>query len=324
MNCTTCCASGRSSLLVAVVAAGSLLGASLVTTAVDDDDPPTPTPTPTPTPPVAAKRPVPQEIHNDERIDEYAWIREKSNPEVIEYLEAENAYTEAMTAHTEALADSLYDEMLGRIKQTDLSVPYRKGPFYYYSRTEEGASYPIYCRKRGSLDAEEEVYLDINQLAEGLEYFSVTARDLSPDQMMLAYATDTSGYETVAINIKNLATGETVHDVVTGAAPWGVTWGGDGKTIFYMRFDESKRANRIYRHTLGTDSSNDVLVAREDDVRFSVGVQRSRSDEVIFIGSNSSTTSEVRVLDAANPTAEPRVLIPRRQGVLASAEHRPG
>jgi oligopeptidase B len=274
--------------------------------------------------PAADKRPVERRLHGDVRVDEYAWLRDKDDPAVIAYLEAENAYAEAAMRHTAPLREKLYEEMLGRIKQTDLSVPYEHGPYWYYRRTVEGLGYPISCRKRGSLDAEEQIILDVNELAEGHEYLRVTSRDISPDHRMLAYAIDTSGYETVDICVKDLETGETRSSVVTGAAPGGLTWAADGKTLFYARTDESKRPNRIYRHTLGTDESEDVLVRREDDARFSIGVRRTRSDAYVLLGSSSSTTSEWTVVDAAAPTAPPRLIAPREQGVRYSVDHRRG
>jgi oligopeptidase B len=277
-----------------------------------------------PEPPMAPKHPVEITTHGDVRVDEFAWMRDRENPETISYLEAENAYVESMMAHTEQLQQTLYDEMLGRIKQTDLSVPYRDGPFYYYSRTVEGLAYSIRCRKRGSLDAPEEIWLDENLLAVGREYCRVTSTDIDPEHALLAFALDTTGYETVDVYFRDLRTGEMLPDVIEDTAPWGLTWAADGKTIFYARFDESKRTNRIYRHVLGTDPAEDELVLREDDVKFSIGVRRSRSDEWIFISSGSTTTSEAWCIDARNPGAEPRRIAPRRPGVKFSVVHKRG
>lgn len=278
-------------------------------------------------PPVAERKPVSTTLHGDTRIDDYAWLRNKQDPEVIAYLNAENEYTKAAMAHTDAATEALYEEMLGRIKQTDLSVPYRDGPYRYYSRTVEGLSYSIYCRKpltAAGQEGEEYIYLDVNELAKGHEFFRITSRAMSPDHRYLAYATDTTGYETVSISIKDLTTGETTADVVTEAAPWGIVWANDGRTLFYARTDETKRLNRIYRHTRGTDTANDVLVAREDDVKYSISVQRTMSDAYMLIGSGSSTTSESWFVDATDPTGPLQVIAPRRQGVRYSVDHHPG
>ncbi len=276
------------------------------------------------TPPIAKKIPVEITLHGDTRIDEYAWLRNKKNPDTIPYLEAENAFAEQAMAHTKNLQETLYQEFIGRLQQTDLSVPYRHGPYFYYSRTVEGLDYSIACRKHGSLDAEEEIILDTNELAKGHEFFNITSRDISPDHRYLAYAVDTTGYETVDISVKDLTTGKTHENIIREAAPWGLTWASDGKTLFYSRTDESKRTNRIYRHTLGTDTMNDVLIKREDDPQFDIAVSRTRSDDYIIIGSSSSTTSEVWFTPARHPEQPFQVIAPRRHGVQYSLDHRPG
>ena len=276
-----------------------------------------------PEPPVAKKLPVELTLHGDTRVDEYAWLRDKADSEVIEYLELENGYAGAMMAHTEDLQKTLHDEMLGRIQQTDLSVPYRVGTYYYYSRTVEGLDYPIYCRKLDSPEASEEIILDVNALAKGRDYFRVTSRDITPDQRFMAYATDVTGYESVSVSVKDLETGDTWKDVITDAAPWGLVWGDDGETLFYSRTDETKRPDRIYRHKLGSDESADVLVMREDDPKFRVGVSRPRSNGLVLIRSNSSTTSEIWFVDAKKPTEEFKVIAPRRPGIQYSVDHFP-
>ena len=277
-----------------------------------------------PRPPVAMKRPLTTTLHGDTRVDDYAWLRDKNDPEVIAHLEAENAWSLARMAHTDELQETLYEEMLGRIKQTDLTVPYRSGPYYYYSRTEKGLDYPIYCRKLGSLDALEQIILDVNMLAAGHEYCRVTSRDVSPDHRYLAYALDTTGYESVSISVKDLESGETFESVIENAGPWGLAWAADNTTLFFTRTDDTKRTNRVFRHRLGTDSSRDELVAREDDVRFRIGVSRTRSGDYVLISSNSTTTSEVSFIDAAQPGGAPQVIAPRRPGVRYSVEHRRG
>ncbi|MHC5022895.1 MAG: S9 family peptidase [Planctomycetota bacterium] len=272
-------------------------------------------------PPVAETRPVRHELHGDVRIDEYGWLRDKEDPAVIAYLEAENAYAKAAMGHTESLQARLYDEMLGRIKQTDLTVPHRDGSYFYYSRTVEGQEYPIYCRKKESLDADEQVLLDVNELAREHEYMRVTSRDVAPGGRFLAYATDTSGYETVSISIKDLDRDRTLQDEVPKAAPWGVTWAADGLTVFYLKTDETKRPNRVYRHRVGSDPAQDELVLREDDPRFSMFLGRTRSDEFIIIGSSSTTTSEIWFIRTSSPGDAPRVIRPREPGVRYSVDH---
>ena len=276
-----------------------------------------------PEPPVAHRRPVTTTLHGDTRTDDYAWLRDRDDPLVIEYLEAENDYARKTTAHTAVLQKALYNEMVGRIKQTDLTVPYRDGPYLYYSRTVEGLDYPIYCRKRAP-DADEEIILDVNELAKGHDYYRVTRRAVSPDHKYLAYAVDTTGYEAVTIRVKDLATGALLRDVIEDAGPFTLAWANDGRTLYYSRTDESKRANRIFRHVLGRPPARDDLVMREDDVKFSISARRSRSDEYILIGSGSSTTSEVWFIDADDPEGNPRIIAPRRQGVRYTVDHRPG
>jgi len=276
-------------------------------------------------PPVAEKRPVTSTIHGDTRVDDYAWLRDRDDDATIAYLEAENEYTEKMMAHTEQLQEKLYQEMIGRIKQTDLTVPYRDGPYYYYSRTVEGLNYPIYCRKRGSLEAEEQVILDVNALAEGHDYYRVTRRDVSPDHRYLAYAVDTTGYEAVSICVKDLETGQTVQDVITEAAPFVLAWANDGgRTLFYGRTDETKRTNRVYRHALGSEPDRDVLVRSEDDPKFRLSVFRTRSDDYMGVASFSATTNEIWIIDATRPAQDPRVIAPRRPGVRYWGDHRKG
>ncbi|MHC4990498.1 MAG: S9 family peptidase, partial [Planctomycetota bacterium] len=275
-------------------------------------------------PPMADRKPSTRELHGETIVDEYAWLRDRNDPATIAYLEAENEYVKQRMDHTDQLQATLYEEMLARIKQTDLSVPYRDGPFYYYSRTVEGLDYPIFCRKSGSLETQEEILLDQNTMSEGKEYFRVTSRDISLDHRYLAYAVDLTGYETVSISVKDLATGQTYENIIEDAAPWGLAWSADSRVLFYMRTDETKRSNRVYRHRLGTPTAEDELILREDDVRFRTFVSRSLSDEMILMGSSSSTTSEVWFVPADEAEADPRVIAPREQGVQYSADHRPG
>jgi len=198
-------------------------------------------------PPVAARIPHTTEIHGLVLEDDYYWMRERENPEVIAYLEAENAYTEAMTAHTEGLQQTLYQEMVGRIQETDLSVPYQHGDYMYYSRTEEGADYGIFCRRAGSMDeGEEEILLDENVLAEGNEYMDVGIRAISPDHNILAYGVDTDGSETYTVYFKNLATGEVASESLEGVS-YSLEWANDSATVFYTVDDEAHRPYQVYR-----------------------------------------------------------------------------
>ena len=203
-------------------------------------------------PPVATATPQELEIHGDVRVDNYYWLKDRENPAVIAYLEAENEYTEAVMAHTKGLQEDLYQEIVGRIKQDDDSVPYKKGECFYYERYEEGDNYPIYCRKKGSLDADEEIVIDANKLAEGHEFFSMWGLEVSPDGKTIAYAIDTVGRRFNTLRFRNLETGEDLPDVITDVTPDG-EWANDNKTFFYAKQDpETLRSNQIYKHVRGT------------------------------------------------------------------------
>jgi oligopeptidase B len=249
-----------------------------------------------PKPPVAKKVPHETVLHGDRLSDPYFWLREKDDPEVRAYLEAENAYTDSVMAPTKALQDRLYGEILGRIQQTDLTVPYPLGGYLYYSRTEEGKQYPIMCRKKGELTSPEEVMLDLNELAKGESFLSVGYSSVSDDGGMLVYGIDTTGFRQYALRVKDLRTGQTLAERIpktTSAA-----WAADGGTLFYVVEDPAKRPYRLYRHTLGSDGP-DPLLYEEKDERFSLGVSRCRSRQYLFLKSDSLTASEVRVLPAA-------------------------
>src|SRR5262245_24676114 len=202
------------------------------------------------TPPVAEKIPHPVTLHGDTRPDDYFWLREKTSPKVIHYLEAENSYTEGMTSPAADLREQLYKEILGRIKQTDLSVPYRKGDYFYYTRTQEGMQYPYFCRKKGNLDAAEEVLLDLNKMAEGHTFMSVDGFYPSPDGARLAYSTDSTGYRQFVLHVKDLTSGQELPDHAERVTS--IAWAQDGRTLFYTQEDPvSKRSYRLYRHALG-------------------------------------------------------------------------
>ncbi len=270
-------------------------------------------------PPVARKIPKEVTLHGDKRVDHYGWLREKKSPEVISYLQAENAYADAFMKPTEELQKKLYGEMLGRIKQTDVNVPYRKGEYFYYSRTEEGKQYSILARRKGSIDAPEEIYLDINKLAEGKKFMSVAAAEVSDDGNLLAFSTDDNGYRQYKLQVKDLRTGEIL--------PWSVektgsvVWGADNRTILYTVENPAKRQWRLYRHVLGS-TAPDAVVLEEGDELFDLDAGRSRSGEWIFITTDSKTTSEVRMLRAADPAGTPRVIVPRKENHKYYVDHR--
>jgi oligopeptidase B len=265
-----------------------------------------------PDPPVAKRVPRTTVVHGDTLFDDYFWLREKSNPEVISYLDSENAYTQAVMKPTEALQQTLYQEMLARIQQTDLSVPYRLGDYFYYARTEEGKQYPIRCRRKGSLDAPEEVVLDLNQLAEGHKFLGLGSYEVSDDGNQLAFSLDTTGFRQYALHVKNLVTGQWLPESV--AKTGSVAWAADNATLFYTVEDEAKRQYRLYRHKLGTPVESDALIYEEKDERFDVEVSRSRSRAVLFLTCASHTTSDERWLPAGEPTGEWRVIAPREPG----------
>jgi oligopeptidase B len=257
--------------------------------------------------PLALRAPRSVTVHGRTLSDDYGWLREKEDPRVRAYLEAENVYTRAVMQSTEAFQESLYQEMLARIKETDMGVPYRYGDYDYYSRTEAGKDYPIYCRRRRVDAAPEEIILDMNALAEGYEFFSLGALAVSPDANLLAYSTDVTGFREFTLQVKDLRTGELLPERIDKTRS--VAWASDSTTLFYVKEDAAKRAWRLYRHELGRD--DDALVFEESDARFSIGVQRSRSRSWIFLGSHSATTSEVYCIPADRPVAAPRVIVAR-------------
>ena len=272
--------------------------------------PPTPADLETgaPRPPVARRLPRVDELHGDRRVDDYFWLRNRNDPAVAAYLEAENAYTDAVLKPTEAFQDALYREMLGRIQETDTRVPYRLKGHFYYSRTEKGRQYPIYCRRAGSLEAPEQVTLDLNQLADGKPFMSLGAYTVSDDGVRLAYTTDDTGFRQYTLHVKDLRTGEVVETVAEKVTS--VAWAADDRTLFYTVEEEStKRPYRLYRHRLGT--SDHQLVFEEPDLAFNVGVGRTRSDRFLVLAIGSHTTSEARVLPAGEPEGAWRLVAPR-------------
>ncbi len=275
----------------------------------------------TATPPKAAIKPTKLEKHGNVREDNYFWLRERGNPEVIAYLESENAYTDTIMRHTEGFQEDLFEEIKGRIKQTDLSVPYKRDDYYYYTRVMEGKEYPIYCRKKGSLDAPEEVMIDANAMAEGHKFSSIGGVDISSGQDIVSFAQDTLGRRFYTLRFKNLSTGEMLPEEIANVTG-NVAWANDNKTIFYSKQDPvTLRSYRIFRHVLGTNPSADKLVYEEKDVTFSCYVFKTKSKKYIMIASNQSLSNEFRYIDADTPMGGFTVLQPRERNHEYDVDH---
>jgi oligopeptidase B len=276
----------------------------------------------TPTPPQAKRVAHVHEAHGDRRSDDYHWMRNRDDPDVTAYLEAENAYTEAVMAPTKELQERLYAEIVGRIQETDLSVAVPHGPFRYYSRSVEGLQYHVYCRRPGEAPEgeAEKVLLDHNAVAEGHEYCEIGLFEVSPDHRLLAWSLDTAGDEEYLLHVRDLDTGADLDDEIPNTY-YGAAWASDNATVFYSTLDDAHRPWRIWRHRLGTDPAKDVLVHQEEDDHFFASVGRTRSGGFIVIGLHSATTSEIRVLDAADPEGEFRIVEPRRQDVEYFLDH---
>ena len=272
-------------------------------------------------PPVAKKVPKVLKIHGYEITDNYAWMRdrnEKKDPEIIKYLEAENAYTEEHMGQHKGFVDALYNEMLGRIKQTDQSVPYKLGDYWYFVKTQEGKQYPTYLRAKTRDGANSEVLIDQNEMAKDFKYFAISQMEPSDDGMMLAFATDTTGYRQYTLQIKDLKTGKMLPDKIERVTS--IEWSPDGKYIFYAQEDPvSKRTDKIYRHTVGT-TSGDQLIFEEKDVLYNTGIGRSRDKKMYLVGSYAKTSTEFHYLPADNPTGSFKVIVPRREGHEYSAD----
>ena len=275
-----------------------------------------------PQPPIARREPVEHVLHGDRRIDHYAWLREKENPEVIAYLKAENAYTDAVLRDTESFQEKLYQEMLGRILQTDLSVAYRLRGYLYFTRTEEGKQYPLHYRRRDADDSPEELLLDLNALAEGHSFLGLGAFAVSDDNHLLAYSLDTTGFRQYMLQIKDLRTRETLPtriERVTSAA-----WAADDRSLYYTVEDETtKRSYRLYRHVLAS-TEPDALLYQERDERFRIEIERSRSGSFLLLTAASHTTSDVRFLPADQPPADLRLIAPREDNHEYYVDHHPG
>jgi len=272
-----------------------------------------------PQPPMAEKKTKTTNIHGTTLVDDYFWLREKANPAVLAHLQAEDAYTQTVMKPTEALQEKLYKEMLGHIKQTDTNVPYRAGNHFYYTRTEEGKQYPIYCRKKGSLDAPEEIVLDQNELAKGQKFMSVGTFLPSDDGNLLAYSTDSTGYRQYVLQVKDLRTGQLFPERIERVTSF--AWANDNKTFFYVTEDAvTKRSDKFFRHVLGTDKMD--LVFDEKDELFDIGTYRSLDKAVIFLQFFSKTSNESRYLRADDPNGTLKVIIPRTPEHEYDVDHR--
>jgi oligopeptidase B len=272
-----------------------------------------------PEPPIAERRPRVLEAHGDRRDDPYYWLREKDNPEVLAYLEAENSYADAVMAPSAVLQEKLYREIVGRVQETDTSAPtYYKG-WWTYTRTVEGLDYEIYCRRRGSMDAPEDVMLDGNELAKGHEYFDLGYVERSPDENLLAYAMDFDGSELHELRFRDLTTGADLEDVIRGVY-YGSAWAADSRTFFYVRPDAATRPYQVWRHVLGTPTDQDVLVLQEDDEHFELSVELTKSERYLVFTSTSQVASECSFMRSEDPTAQPQVVEPRRPDIEYSIE----
>ncbi|MBO0894195.1 MAG: S9 family peptidase, partial [Acidimicrobiales bacterium] len=294
-------------------------------------------------PPTPPRRPTVLRAHGDERVDDWWWLRERDDPAVIAHLEAENAYTEAMTAHLAPVRERLYAEIVARIKETDLSVPVRKGPFAYYARTAEGQQYPIHCRRPADAaqppepepdgpegpeeptepPPDEQVLLDENLEAFGHDYFSLGSYAISPDHRLLAYGTDTTGAERFDLRVRDLETGDDLPEVIEDTY-YSLAWAKDGATVFYVRPDQAMRPYQLWRHRIGTPRADDVCVYTEPDERFFLQVATTKDERYVVMELSSQLTSEVHVLDAEHPEGTLAVVEPRRHGVEYGLEHHSG
>jgi len=295
-------------LLISVIAAIAITHSSLAETT---------------SPPVARKQPVTREIHGVKLVDPYAWLRNRETPEVINYLKNENIYTQEVMKNTEQLQTNLFEEMKSRIKETDLSVPYRIDEYMYYSRTEEGKQYRIHCRRGIEEGAPEDITFDENKYAEGKPYFSLGALKISPNHNILAYSTDTSGAEKFELCFVNLITGLQYPEKIASVT-YGIEWAEDNKTIFYTLVDETGRAYLIKKHVLGSDPADDKIVYEEKDGQFWAGIGKTRDKKYLTITAGSSTSSEIWLLEANNPSGDFRLFKAREKDVEYGIEHQDG
>jgi oligopeptidase B len=279
-------------------------------------------------PPVAPERPTELTTNGDTRVDPWYWLREKDNPEVISHLEAENAYTAHVMASTQGAQQYLYDEIVARIQETDLSVPVKKGDWWYYHRTEEGKQYGIHCRKADDngkpvgeeTSSKEIVLFDENREADGHDFFDMGAFDISPDGYLLAYSTDYEGNEIFTMRVRDLRTNEDLADRIENTS-YGTAWSRDGSVLFYIRRDQALRPFQVWRHVIGTPTHDDTLMFQEDDERFHVGVGNSRTEDYVTIGASSTLTTEIHLLRSDDPLGDFTVVEPRREGIEYHLAH---
>lgn len=271
-------------------------------------------------PPVAKKIPKELKIHNQIRTDNYYWLNQREDPEVISYLNAENEYTEKVLKKTEPLQEKLYNEMISRIKQNDESVPYKRNGYFYYTRFEEGKDYPIYCRKKDNLNSSEEIMLNVNEMAKDYAYYNVSGLTVSPDNKLLAFGVDNVSRRIYTIYVKNLETGKILSDSIKSTSSNSV-FAADNKTLFYSVIDSTLRSDKIYRHILGDNQEKDKLVYDEPDATFNVFVYKTRSKDYIVIGSSSTLTNDFRILKANDPLGEFKEFSPRKKGVEYQVDH---
>ncbi|MBK9249999.1 MAG: S9 family peptidase [Ignavibacteria bacterium] len=272
------------------------------------------------TPPIATIIPETTNYHNDIRIDNYAWLKDKTNPETHKYIKLENEYANSILNDSNELRETLYNEMVGRIQETDSSVPYNRGEYWYYTRTEEGKQYPLFCRKLGSLDAPEEVYLDENVLAEGHSQFVLSGQSISPDNRYFAYTINTNGDEIYTLHIKDLRTNTIVESSISGISS-NLVWANDNHTLFYTKFNEAKRPFQMYRHTLGSPETEDVLVHQDDRDFMFLGMRRTKSGKYIVVSAGNFDNSHSWYFSADEPNATPIEIMPYVQGVQRSLDH---
>jgi len=271
-------------------------------------------------PPAAEKIKKELTIHGDTRIDNYYWLNERENPKVIEYLKAENEYKETVMKHTEALQENLYNEIVARIKQTDMSVPFKTEGYYYYSRFEEGKEYPVYCRKKESLKAEEEILLNVNEMAEGYGFYHVAGLTVSTNNNLIAFGVDTVSRRKYTIHFKDLTTGEILPDEIPNTAGQ-AAWANDNKTVFYSIKDDSLRSYKIFKHILGSEVSADKEIFHEKDVTFDTYVYKCKSKKYLFIASNSTLSTEYQYLDADSPDGKFKIIQPREKDLEYDVDH---
>jgi len=272
-------------------------------------------------PPVATIIPKELTAHGHTRIDNYYWLNQRDNPEVMAYLEAENAYKDAVMAHTKDFQEKLFNEIVGRIKQTDMSVPYKDQGYYHYTRFEEGGEYPIYCRKEGSLDAEEEVILNVDEMAKGHDYYSVAGYSTSSDNNLIAYGVDTVSRRLYTLNLMDLTTREVFEEQIPNTSGR-AAWANDNKTVFYVLKDTTTlRSYKVMKHVIGTPVSEDKEIYIETDETFSTYVYKTKSKKYLIIASAQTLSSEYRFLDADNPDGEFRIIQPRERDHEYSVDH---